>query len=184
MDTTTIAHLADLIRTRNAVSKQITALTGRPAQIGHVGEFIAAQLFDIALEPSATNKGFDGRFRSGALAGKTVDVKWYAKREGIVDLRLDDLPDYYLVLTGPHDAVLTSRGESRPWLIESVYLFEARTLVDAIARRGVKVGIATSVANEYWHQAEVYPTSRSGQFQLTAEQRAALALFGAAWPKV
>ncbi len=101
MDATTIAKLADLIHTRNAVAEQITTLIDRPAEIGHVGEFIAAEVFDIALEESATNKGFDGRFRSGTLAGKTVDVKWYAKKEGLVDLRLEFLPDYYLVLTGP-----------------------------------------------------------------------------------
>ena len=101
MDATTIAKLADLIHTRNAVAQQITTLIDRPAQIGHVGEFIAAQVFDITLQESATNKGFDGRFRSGTLAGKTVDVKWYAKKEGLVDLRLEFLPDYYLVLTGP-----------------------------------------------------------------------------------
>ena len=114
MDATTIAKLAALLHTRNAVAKEITALIDRPAQIGHVDEFIAAQVFDIALELSATNKGFDGRFRSGALAGKTVDVKWYARREGIIDLRLDDLPDYYLILTGPYGAYATSRGEDRP----------------------------------------------------------------------
>lgn len=76
MDVERLKRLAQLIATRNAVSKQITQLMGRPAQIGHVGEFIAAQAFDIALEASAVNKGFDGRFRSGPFTGCTIDIKW------------------------------------------------------------------------------------------------------------
>lgn len=179
MDTTLLQGLAELLATRNQISKHITAITGRPAQIGHLGEFIASHVFDIALEPSAANKGFDGRFRSGSLAGRTVDIKWYAKKEGLIDLRLDSLPDYYLVLTGPAGPAATSRGEDRPWLIEAAYLFEARPLVDALRRRGVKIGVATSVAQEYWSQAEVYPTSGGGPLGLTPEQHEALALFGA-----
>jgi hypothetical protein len=34
---------------------------------GHLGEWIAAQVFDIALEASAVAVGIDGRFRSGPL---------------------------------------------------------------------------------------------------------------------
>ena len=179
MDTTALKRLAELLVTRNGISKQITAVTSRPAQIGHLGEFIASHVFDIALESSAVNKGFDGRFRSGSLAGRTVDVKWYAKKEGLVNLRLDSLPDYYLVLTGPAGPATMSRGEDRPWLIEAVYLFEARPLVDALRRRGVKIGVAASVAQEYWNQAQVYPTSSGGPLELTAEQCEAIALFGA-----
>jgi hypothetical protein len=177
--TTALRRLAELLATRNGISKQITAVTGRPAQIGHLGEFIASRLFDLALEASAINKGFDGRFRSGPLAGKTVNVKWYGKQEGLVDIRLDCLPDYYLVLTGPAGRGTTSRGEDRPWLIEAVYFFEAQPLVDALRRGGVKIGVATSVAQEYWHQAQVYPTSSGGPVELTSEQREAIALFGA-----
>lgn len=177
MEIAKLKALAALIDERNAVSAKITTITGRPAQIGHLGEFIAAEVFDIALELSATNKGSDGRFRSGPLAGKTVDVKWYAKREGIVDLWLRDLPDFYLVLTGPTSSPTNSRQEVRPWLIEAVYLFDARALVERVAARGIKVGVATSVASEYWHAAEVFPRSSCPVLQLDPDQRLALVLF-------
>ena len=44
-------------------------IVGRPALIGHVGEYIASRVFGIALEHSAANKGYDGRFTDGPLAG-------------------------------------------------------------------------------------------------------------------
>lgn len=75
MDVIVLRRLAGLLRRLNCVLEQIATLTGRPGQLGHVGEFIASQIFDLALEDSAANKGFDGRFTSGGLAGKTVDVK-------------------------------------------------------------------------------------------------------------
>lgn len=55
-------EVAELIRTRNAIATKITAITGRPASLGHLGEFIAAAVFEIALESSASNRGHDGRF--------------------------------------------------------------------------------------------------------------------------
>lgn len=178
MDKARLERLAELIAVRNTVSKQITVLTSRPAQIGHLGEFIAAEVFDIQLERSAANKGFDGRFRSGPFAGRTVDVKWYAKNEGVIDLRLDDLPDFYLVLAGPAGTTLTSRGDDRPWLIDGVYLFDASRLVAALKPRGCKIGIATSVAQEFWRAARIYPPRPGAPPVLTPEQVAALRLFG------
>ena len=69
---TEVAQLAELIRERNEVAWRITQLIGRPAQIGHIGEWIASRTFDIELEVSAVAKGIDGRFRSGPLQGKSV----------------------------------------------------------------------------------------------------------------
>lgn len=173
-----LRSLAELIRRRNAVEREISTITGRPALIGHVGEFIASRIFGVELEHSATAKGIDGRFASGALAGKTVNIKWFAKQEDILDIRADGLPDYYLVLAGPRTAQVSSRGAVRPWLIESVYLFEARRLVARIKERGVKIGIATSVIRALWDQAEVYQAQTNRQLVLTNEQRQMLALFG------
>jgi len=42
---TDLRKLAELIRRRNAVGREIAALIGRPAQIGHLGEHIASQVF-------------------------------------------------------------------------------------------------------------------------------------------
>ena len=74
-----LVQLAGLIRRRNQLEQEITALIQRPAQIGHLGEYIAAHIFDIMLEQSAAHKGFDGRFTDGPLQGRTVNVKWYAR---------------------------------------------------------------------------------------------------------
>jgi len=59
--------LADLLTTLNEVGTRISTLVGRPGQIGHVGEFIASRVFEIALESSASAKGIDGRFKGGLL---------------------------------------------------------------------------------------------------------------------
>jgi hypothetical protein len=112
------------------------------------------------------------------LAGKTVSIKWYAKQEGILDIRPDALPDYYLVLAGPETAPASSRGSVRPWLIESVYLFQAAALVQSLKQRRVKMGVATSVASPMWADAEVYPEQHKRVLVLTEEQRHMLSLFG------
>ena len=96
-----LQRLADLICERNANEVAITGIVGRPAQLGHIGEYIASRIFDIELKQDATHRGSDGHFRSGQLAGKSVDVKFYAKREGVLDIKRKHLPDYYLVLAGP-----------------------------------------------------------------------------------
>lgn len=169
--------LADLIRKRNALEQEITAIIGRPASIGHLGEYIAAEVFKITLSESSVNKGSDGVFAEGPLVGKSVNVKWYGLREGLLDITPTFLPDYYLVLTGMKAAAVSSRGRSRPWLIDAAYLFDAHSLVAQLAIRGVKLGIASSVRNHFWDAAEIYPESRSTLLQLTDEQRSQLALF-------
>ncbi len=171
-------RLADLIRQRNEIGREIAALIGRPATIGHVGEFIAAAVFDIELEESASGRGIDGHFRSGPLAGRTVNVKWYAKHESLLAITPDSLPNFYLVMTGPRSQAMTSRGEARPWLIESVFLFEAAPLVERLKARGVQIGVATSVTRAEWEAAEIYPQPRNPRYRLSEAQRAMLALFG------
>jgi hypothetical protein len=42
---------------------------------GHLGEWLAAQVFDIELEVTAAAAGIDGRFRSGPLPGRTVNIR-------------------------------------------------------------------------------------------------------------
>jgi hypothetical protein len=64
----------------------------------------AAQIFDIELEASAVAAGIDGRFRSGSLQGRTANINWYPKREGLLDTTDSTALDYYLVLTGPPSA--------------------------------------------------------------------------------
>jgi hypothetical protein len=108
-----LSRVAQLLQERNRIDDQIAAITERPMTLGHLGEWIAAQLFDIELEKSATTKALDGRFRSGPLREQTVNVKWYLKREGILDMTTSETLDYYLVMTGPVSAAVSSQGCGR-----------------------------------------------------------------------
>lgn len=173
-----LARLAELIKARDAVAGDIAGLIGRPAQIGHVGEYIASRVFRIALQESAVREGVDGRFAEGPLVDRSVNVKWYAKQEGVLDLTSEALPDFYLVLAGPRSPAGSSRGTVRPWIIRSVYLFESKELMGSLRARGVKMGTATSVAQGLWEAAEVYPNQRSPWLVVADEQRRMLRLFG------
>jgi len=97
-----LQRLAKLIAEKYALDADIAALVGKPTLIGHVGEFIAAQVFDVRLNKSASQKSIDGYFNAGPLASKSVNVKWYAKRENLLDLDPESPPDYYLVMTEPY----------------------------------------------------------------------------------
>lgn len=101
----------------------------------------------------------------------------YGKQEGILDITLDSLADYYLVLTGPKLAPSSSRGTSRQIVISNVYLFEMTKLVNELRKRGMKIGIAISVAKPYWKEAEIYPRSINDKLELTKEQVRLLKLF-------
>jgi hypothetical protein len=155
MDEGPLAQAASLLRDRNAIDAELARLIQRPMTSGHLGEWIAAEVFDIELEASAVAAGIDGHFRSGPLQGRTVNVKWYLKREGLLDTTETAALDYYLVLTGPASAAASSRGTTRPWRIEAVFLFDARQLRSEQSMRGVKRGVASSVIKQQWTAAEI-----------------------------
>ncbi|WP_459093147.1 hypothetical protein [Homoserinimonas sp. A520] len=169
--------MAELLSRRNAIDAQIASVIGRPMTSGHLGEWVASRVFDIELEKAANAKGIDGRFRSGPLAGQTVNLKWYLKREGILDMTPSALPDYYLVLSGPISTRGSSSAVERPWRIDAVYLFDARGLNAAMVERGIKVGTASSVRNADWSEAEVFPRANNPALKLTAEQQTVLHRF-------
>jgi len=172
-----LTRLADLLKEKHVIDEKIANLVGRPAQIGHVGEHIASAIFDIKLEASATAKGIDGHFVTGPLAGRSVNVKWYAKLENALDLTPAFLPDEYLVLTGPRSTALSSRGVHRPWRIQFAFLFDARSLAQQLSAHGSNLGVASSVPGRYWDEAEIYPAQNSKRLLLSDEQRSMLALF-------
>jgi hypothetical protein len=174
----TVTEVAALLRERNMIDARISAITNRPMVAGHLGEWLASQLFEIDLEPSAAAKAIDGRFATGPLAGKTVNIKWYGKREGMLDMSSSDVLDYYLVFTGPKAAATTSTGGIRPMRIDACYLFEARGLLARQLERGVKVGIASSVLAAEWAAAEVYPEPNSPLLEIDDEAVALLRAFG------
>ena len=177
MNLSEIRQVAELIRSRNAIDEQIGSIIGRPALTGHIGEWIAAQVFDIALEASASAKAIDGRFQSGPLTGKTVNIKTYGKREGLLDTCDDPSLDCYLVLCGPKATSMTSKGGTRPWCIASVHLFDAAELRAAQLGRGIRVGVASSVRAAEWAAAELYPNPAHSKVPVSPSQAAALAEF-------
>ncbi len=169
--------LAQILKSKNELDNKIALLIGRPAMIGHVGEFIAADIFNIELFTSGTNKGCDGKFTKRELIGKTVNVKWYSKHTGLLDITPNHLPDYYLILTGPQSPAISSRGTSSPWLIHNVFLFESVNLVTILQSRNVKIGVATSIIKILWEQASIYPIENNKILRLTTEQRDKLSYF-------
>jgi hypothetical protein len=172
-----LAAVAALLGERNVVDERLAVLLGRPPEKGHTSEWIASRIFDIELETSASHKAIDGRFRTGSLAGRTVNVKWLLKREGGLDLTESPDLDYYLVFTGPTAAAASSIGGTRPWIITAAYLFDAVSLLAEQRARSVKIGVFSSVTNAQWAAAELYPRATTPALTLSPEQRQQLQLF-------
>lgn len=181
-----LTELAELIRAKNAIDTLIARRVGRPAHIGHVGEFLASAIFNIQLEESATARAIDGRFVDGPLAGRTVNVKWFTKHDGLLDINEDTSLDYYLVFRGPKTPPASSRGTIAPWVIDYVFLLDAQHLFENLRARNVKIQRhgATGIVSFLWEQAEIYPVQRNATLILSDIQRAQLALFGLATPMV
>jgi len=172
-----LVDVAELLNQRNRIDEQIASIIARPMTSGHLGEWIASRIFDIELETSATARGIDGRFRSGPLAGKTVNVKWYLKHEGLLDVAKSAEADYYLVLAGPRVPATSSRGAHRPWTIHAVYLVDTLALMPELVARGVDIGVATSVRRSMWQASEIYPDPNNAALPLDNDQRSLLGLF-------
>lgn len=172
-----VARVAGFLSERNRIDASIARVIGRPVTAGHLGEWIAAQVFGIELEESAAAQGIDGRFGSGRLVGCTVNVKWYMKRTGLLDTTEFPGLDYYLVLTGPPSPAESSRGLSRAWCVQAVFLFDARQLRAEQVSRGVRRGVASSVVKRLWNEAEIYPRPRNPLLTPTADQVRMLGLF-------
>ncbi len=103
-------------------------------------------------------------------------MKWYLKREGLLDVTRSPALDYYLVLAGPK-ATARDSTSLRPWVISSVHLFDAQQLLAELERRNIRIGVATSVTEPHWRAAEIYPTPENQLLPLTQAQRNQLARF-------
>ena len=169
--------LGDLIKTKNDIETQISQIIDRPGLQGHIGEFIADKIFDLKLHEDATKRGNDGVFRSGPLAGKNVNVKLYGKRDNVLDINLTDPAEYYLVLTGPKSSGASSRGSTRPLVINSVFLFESGQLISELKKRNVKIGNQVSITQEQWNNAEIFPNQRNNLLIVTEKQKELLGYF-------
>jgi hypothetical protein len=147
-----LSALAGLLRERAVIGERIASLIKRAPHAGHVGEFIAARVFDIELHPHAAHPGSDGVFRSGPLASRSVNVKFYSRWDGLLDVPAHHAPDYILVLAGPA-AKAGDTGPTSRCLIASAFLFEYAALVAV----GVKPVVAASVKKALWEEARIYP---------------------------
>lgn len=174
-----IEKLAQLIKQRNQIDNQITEIINRPALTGHIGEYIASKIFDIELEKSASAKSYDGKFRKGNLKGKTVNIKFYPKKENLLDVKdiNSQPPDYYLVLTGPNSKEINSIGKTRELVINYVFLFESDDLLEKLKKRNVNIGVATSVISDYWDLVEIYPKQKKKLIKLSKEKINQIQLF-------
>jgi hypothetical protein len=171
-----LPQLASFLKSRNTIDSKIATLIGRPVQAQSVGEYIASVIFGIALEEPAPHKTTDGRFTRGPLAGRTVDVQWHTRHDGILHLKTDPLPDYYLVFVGSKEATMF-HNLSIPWVIDAVFLFDSGELYTALRERGVQVGKGTSITGPLWERAEIYPAQKNTRLMLSNEERGQLALF-------
>ena len=172
-----LEELAKLLSKRNSIDEEIGAIIGRPALTGHIGEYIASQVFNIELSDSASEKSIDGHFKSGNLVGKSVNIKYYTVKGSILDITPNSLPDYYLVIEGKSDTPTSSKDKVYPVNIGSVYLFESVSLIESLRERGVKIGTATSVVRHLWDSAEVYPQQTYKDFTVSDKQIEKLILF-------
>ena len=153
--------LVSLLRERNTIDQRITGIIHRPAEKGHIAEWIASKAFPIELNDDGNRKGYDGIFTDGDLKGKKVDVKFYPVNEHSIDLNPDVGDDVYLLIfTGSHRSSGSSKHQERQFRITNVYLFNERELCDSLRRDNVKVGVASSVKTEYWERGEIYPEDK------------------------
>lgn len=171
-----LGALAGLLHQRRLIDDRIAALIRQAPTSGNIGEVVAGSIFDIELATSGTNPGFDGRFRSGPLAGSTVNVKAYAESTGLLDISPHPC-DWYLVLMGPPRASV-EKGRSLPFRIAGVFLFDIAVLRARLVAAGVGIGVATSVRKASWETARIYPTPATGAPLVPDErQRRLLELF-------
>ena len=106
--------LVSLLRERNTIDQRITGIIHRPAEKGHIAEWIASKTFPIELNDDGNRKGYDGIFTDGDLKGKKVDVKFYPVNEHSIDLDPDVGDDVYLLIfTGSHRSSGSSKHQER-----------------------------------------------------------------------
>jgi hypothetical protein len=176
-----LIHLADLIRIRNFVNASVGRSIRGPAETGRIAEFVASEIFDIELEEKFVTKAIDGKFRSPLnLKGATVNIKYRSSSS----LRLNlinsddpsDHPDFYLALRGPFVAKSPNSEKVLPFVINSVYLFSATSLIERMKAEGYMT-FGPSVKKAYWDESMIYPKQVNPALVLSDEQRATLAHF-------
>jgi hypothetical protein len=72
-------------------------------------------------------------------------------------LRLKNIADLYLVMSGPRAAAASSRGASRPWVTDNVPCSPKEGVVRGLRERGRGIGIASGAPARVWDAAEIHP---------------------------
>src|SRR5437588_5155010 len=140
-----LPQLASLLKSRDAIDYKIATIIGHPTQVQSVGEYIASVIFGIALTRKiVVHKNSDGHFVRGPLAGQTVDVQWRTKHDGILHLKTDPLPDYYLVFVRSKDATAV-HSLSIPWVIESAHRSHSAEQLRSLRERVVHLWTRTTI---------------------------------------
>ena len=179
---TNLEEFACLIKNRNKIDERISELTSRPASTGHIGEYLAKEIFEIVLDKSAAKKGVDGTFDKDGLKG-SVNIKYYTSdyRFLIIDACRDNRPDYFLIFRGSSIKKTSSKDIYYPLDIHSVHLFESEPLVCSLKANRVQIGKppsrATSVKTCYWEAAQIYPCQKNKDLLVSEKQKRQLALF-------
>ena len=83
-----------------------------------------------------------------------------------------------MALRGPRRIGRFISGATRPWVIQSVHLFDAQLLLVELHVRVVNIRMGSSVRRALWAAAEIYLEPRNATFVLSQEQWDLLALFG------
>ena len=155
-----IKEFSELINQRNEIDHKIVKYTRRPAEKGHIAEWVASKAFPINLNERGNQSEYDGIFNSGDLKGKYVDIKYHAVNNHIMNINSKLTSEVYLlVFTGPYESAQSSKGKDRPFCISNIYLFNENELYEKL-KNWVKISVATSVRKTYWEEKEIYPNNK------------------------
>lgn len=133
-----LTKLSELLKAQNQIHYEISKIIKRPAQHGHIVEFIAASIFGIQLNQNAAQKGMDGIFTSGLLNGRSVDIKYHSKHEGLLNANVMALPEYFLILAGPKSPAVSSKNQHHPFTIQFVFLLNSTDIIEEATEVGKK----------------------------------------------
>jgi hypothetical protein len=172
-----ISSLAGLLQQRNGIDQRIAEIIGQAAEPQRIADAVADAVFDI--EPAGGARY--SRFRSGPAVGKTVSVQYSFRQTGLLNLypypKNADLPDYFLVLTGPDGTAIQYHHQTTPFTIAAAYLFDGIEIATELRYVGEKLATGSRAEQKLWHAAMIYPEPRNPLLSVSAEQRTQLDLF-------
>ncbi|MCX7925443.1 MAG: hypothetical protein N2554_06485, partial [Fimbriimonadales bacterium] len=119
-------QLANLVQQRNQLEHAMAQLIGEPFTPAKVAEFLARRVFGIHSDEGTP---FDGYFTEGALAGKSVAIRYLPERGRLYSFKAsltEPQSDYYLLMVGADGRRKHALQVSTAFTIDAVYLVDAR----------------------------------------------------------